>query len=107
MSNGNLLGERGGLVDPASLTPVPLRRVSICPCGYSVLKDEIKVGTVYALDMKSIRKGLTYICGRCKVRQENLLAINAADRRGIGVVMAPLPYDLFAEGFKAHASLPR
>jgi hypothetical protein len=47
------------------IRPMPLINLSICPCGDSVLKDEIKLGTVYKLDFKDVELNWRYICGGC------------------------------------------
>jgi hypothetical protein len=76
-------------------TPMPLARLSICPCGFSVLKDEIQVGTVYMVDLSSIRSGFTYGCGGCKKFQTNVIVIDAAHRTPNDPTIMPLPWGLF------------
>lgn len=44
-----------------------LKKLSICPCGFHVLKDEIKVGTEY-LVLPSVQQDCILICGGCKKR---------------------------------------
>ncbi len=42
----------------------PLKRLSICPCGETLLNDEIKLGHVYSVDLDIVRTA-TYACGAC------------------------------------------
>ena len=43
---------------------VALKRLSICPCGHPVLKDEIPLGTEYEIDPAQTDH-FTFICGGC------------------------------------------
>lgn len=45
--------------------PMPLVRLSLCPCGFHVLHDDIQLGTVYSVDMDDIRDGFKMRCGGC------------------------------------------
>jgi len=72
-----------------------LAKLSICPCGYSVLKDHIGIGTPYMIDDSTIRSGFRYRCGRCGLVQLNVKVVNAYDE-GLNR-MSPLPYSLFGE----------
>ena len=78
-----------------NLKQVKLRRLSICPCGYSVLKDEIPVGTAYTIDLDSFAENFTYRCGGCRRVQGGLKVVMASQSERDG--MAYLPYDLFSE----------
>lgn len=44
---------------------VTLTKLSICPCGHKVLKDEIPLGTEYNINPDIIIP-ITFICGGCK-----------------------------------------
>ena len=43
---------------------VTLKRLSICPCGFPVLKEDIKLGTEYEVDPAQTGR-FTFICGGC------------------------------------------
>lgn len=74
----------------------PLSRLSICPCGYSVLWDTIPLGTVYQIDLDTIRGGFRYRCGRCGTDQWDVTVVNASQPFQTGAPMAPLPFGLFS-----------
>ena len=47
---------------------VTLVKLSACPCGFPLLKDNIPLGTVYEIDPNETAN-VTLICGGCKQRQ--------------------------------------
>lgn len=47
---------------------------AICPCGYSILMDEIPLGAVYQVDPARTSIGTLY-CGGCGKRTDNLKLI--------------------------------
>lgn len=47
---------------------------SICPCGESVLKDDVPIGKEYDIDPFRMEK-ITFICGGCHTAHENVLAV--------------------------------
>jgi len=59
---------------------VPLQRLSICPCGFPVLKDEIGLGTEYEIDTTKLAS-FTFICGGCK-RKHHIIGVWVAPRDG-------------------------
>ena len=69
-----------------------LARLSICKCGYSVLRDSIPVGREYRLDLDSVRGGFLYQCGQCGAARR-VIVVNASDSSRGG--MNPLPFGLF------------
>ena len=75
----------------------PLRRLSICPCGFPVLNEKIQLGTVYEVDPTVKQGGFSYFCGGCKAVQENVVCVNAAQILDPAHPWAPLPWDLFSE----------
>lgn len=77
-----------------ALQEMALARRTICPCGYAVLHDHIPLGTIYSVDVASIRSGFTYRCGRCGATQDNVEVIDAAQRYKLG--LKPLPLALFS-----------
>jgi hypothetical protein len=81
---------------PGKFSPLPLVRLSICTCGFTTLKDEITVGTVYMVDLSSIRGGFAYRCGGCKKIQTDVIVIDAAHRTPNDPTVMPLPWGLFA-----------
>jgi hypothetical protein len=73
-----------------------LRRLSICECGFPVLKDTIKVGKKFVVDESTIRHaGMNYYCGGCMKWKKDIEVVDA-EQSGTSV-MAPLPYGLFSE----------
>jgi hypothetical protein len=71
-----------------------LRRISICSCGFPVLKESINIGHMYLVDLESVRKGFNFFCGGCKTWYNDITVINAQSGKK---EMAPLPYDLFRD----------
>jgi hypothetical protein len=69
----------------------PILQLSICPCGHTVLKESIKLGHEYTIDLESIGPG-DYYCGGCNTWQAVML-IDASQTNK--KEMAFLPYDLF------------
>ena len=61
---------------------VKLVRLSICPCGFTVLKDEIGLGTVYQIDL-SRKENCVLLCGGCgKEHKVRAVFTLARDPRG-------------------------
>lgn len=73
----------------------PLRRLSICSCGYGVLDDSIQVGVNYRLDLATEQRGYRYTCGRCGRTQYNLQVVNASQVLNPDMPFRPLPVALF------------
>ena len=55
-----------------------LARLSICPCGYSVLHDHIQIGAEYEVGTETIECGVSYECGKCGKVQSNVRLIKAS-----------------------------
>jgi hypothetical protein len=73
-----------------------LKRLSICPCGFTVLNESIPLGKKYVVDESTIRReGFDYFCGGCKTWMHDILVVDA-EQTG-NMQMAPLPYELFVE----------
>lgn len=73
-----------------------LTRLSICDCGFPLLKEDIPLGTEYNVHPHTIRKGMTYICGGCGVKQTDLEAIYVDPRPGTKPAPPmPLPTQVF------------
>lgn len=72
-----------------------LARLSICPCGYTVLRDSIKLGTVYRADPMTRAGGFAYTCGGCGKTQRNVETIHCSQILHPDRPMRPLPYGLF------------
>lgn len=75
---------------------VKLIKLSICPCGFNVLHDDIGLGTEYTIYPSTIRTGFKYFCGGCQ-RTQNDITVVDADQLGGGKPM-PLPLGLFQIG---------
>jgi hypothetical protein len=85
-------GERMRYSDPVEM---PVRRVSICPCGFRTLEDEIEAGTLYLVYMETVRTGSIYICGGCGLAQ-SIWTVEADQKLNPDLPPAPLPLGLFA-----------
>ena len=48
---------------------VRLKRLSLCVCGYTLLQEEIPIGTIYFVDLGSQKPG-ALICGGCGRRHK-------------------------------------
>jgi hypothetical protein len=79
----------------STIQEMPLQRLSICPCGYSVLDDRITVGTRYTLDMATVCGGFRYFCGGCRTWHEMVTVVKASQVLHPEKPMAMLPYGLF------------
>lgn len=75
---------------------MPLRRLSICPCGFGVLDDGIPVGTMYQVDRGSLRSGWTYFCGGCR-RMRKIRVVDASSVLSSAAPLRPLPLELFMD----------
>lgn len=69
---------------------VKLKQLSICPCGETVLKNEIKIGAEYVIYPETIRGGYSYFCGKCKKTQAKTVTVVDAEPGPY-----PLPLSLF------------
>jgi hypothetical protein len=72
-----------------------LKRLSICRCGYGVLDDSIKLGTVYLGNPSTVKTVATYRCGKCGTLQRGVKTIDCSQVLHPDRAMAPLPYGLF------------
>lgn len=43
---------------------MPLKRLSLCPCGYTLLREDIQIGTIYEVDAANRTPG-RLTCGGC------------------------------------------
>ena len=66
-------------------------KLSICPCGFPTLNDDVPIDTEYELDLASVSP-CEYVCGGCGKRQ-HIMAV-MADRRKHSAG-GFLPLDLF------------
>lgn len=55
------------------LVKAQVTKLSLCPCGFSVLAEHIVLGSEYRLDPTD-RAKVTYICGGCQ-RQSSIFAV--------------------------------
>lgn len=69
-------------------------KLSICDCGFPVLRDEIGLGAEYTIYPDSIEDGWKFICGGCGATIE--VAIVLADQAP-GKPPMPLPLSIFDE----------
>ena len=73
-----------------------LQRLSICPCEYALLNDDIPVGAEYQLDTNTLRfDRATLICGGCGATTERLTTINTTSISDPTQDPRPLPIGLF------------
>jgi hypothetical protein len=91
----------------ANMLEIALQRLSICPCGYAVLDDRITVGTLYPLDLDTIRGGSRYFCGGCKTWHEDVAVVKASQVLHPQKPMAMLPYELFLTNYGAERERAR
>lgn len=75
---------------------VTLKRLSICPCGETVLDDSIKLGTEYMIDHAPI-PDMKYGCGFCGRVQIGVKMVMANQIIHPDWPMAPLPLSLFTD----------
>jgi hypothetical protein len=74
-----------------------LTRLSICECGFHVLKDEIGLGTEYKVDPSSVQGGFYFQCGGCGKEQEDVKVIFCTSRLNPDAPLRPLPLAIFEE----------
>ena len=43
-------------------------RLSVCSCGYPLLKDDVTIGTVYHVDENKKFPNCSVVCGGCKAK---------------------------------------
>lgn len=80
-----------------------LIKLSICQCGFGLLKDEIKLGTVYNLDMAKTDLA-TMLCGGCGRVTRHIPVVMAWRDGGERTTSSYLPRELFfATKVKARA----
>ena len=76
-----------------------LKKLSICPCGFPVLKDEITVGTEYAV-MPGVQQDCILVCGGCK-KHIHFRGIYVCGRNGArGGFLPPEIFDLPANALE-------
>lgn len=68
-------------------------KLSICPCGFPVLNDDIPIGTEYDID--PVQADCTFICGGCG-RWHRVKGVMAKARL-LGQRAGFLPLDIFKE----------
>jgi hypothetical protein len=78
-----------------ALVRLPLRRLTVCPCGFGVLHDDIALGTEYWVDLASEAAGL-YQCGGCGHRQK-VRIVNASSKRNPNAPLRPFILGLFVD----------
>lgn len=72
-----------------------LKRLSICPCGFAVLNDSIKLDTEYEVDFSRSRLGFTYGCGGCGTVHTDVMVIPASSALNPAAPLSYLPVALF------------
>jgi hypothetical protein len=72
-----------------------LVKLSICACGYTVLRESIRLGTEYVINRASIRGGFGYQCGGCGAVQADIRVVDADRPSAPGAGLRPLPAELF------------
>ena len=80
--------------------PRLLMRLSVCACGYGLLKDDIPLGTVYEVDL-DVEEIATLKCGGCgKIQQ----VVCSPVRARAGAHGGMLPNVIFTEPSKSDSS---
>lgn len=87
-------------MNPESVT---VKQLSLCPCGFPVLKADIQLGTTYVIHRDNMVT-LTLICGGC--RRRHLLSCVWCDATPNGDE-GYLPIEIFQEPRPPGGSLPR
>jgi len=59
---------------------VKLTRLSVCPCGFPLLKESIPLGTEYFVDPDNLLP-MTFICGGCH-KEIRVIGIYVHTRQG-------------------------
>jgi hypothetical protein len=72
------------------MSAAKLARLSVCPCGFPSLYDDIELGTEYRVYLESIRTDFSYRCGKCGRLQQGVSVILADQRCGDGRAYLPL-----------------
>lgn len=67
---------------------VRLAKLSICPCGFPVLADHIKLGAVYEVVPTKTEK-VTFICGGCQKQHPGTVAVFVAAKGASGAGYLP------------------
>ena len=67
-------------MQPKETMKVKLHRLSICECGFPILKDGIPIGTVYHVN-PSIMISVKFVCGGCG-REQIRFAVLVERREG-------------------------
>lgn len=78
------------------LTKTTIKCLSICRCGFPVLKDEIGLGTEYSVDWNRRLGGVTFICGGCGHKQQ-IETIWVESRKTPGKPGGYLPRQIFED----------
>ena len=72
-----------------------LVKLSICECGFSVLDDSIKIGTVYTIYPITMRDQCTLICGGCGKVHKYVSVVDASQKLHPERPPMPLPLEIF------------
>lgn len=74
-----------------------LTKLSICPCGFTLLRDEIPLGTEYTVYPDSVEENrqFTLICGGCRGRVNGLGRILARSVLNPDARPMYLPLEIF------------
>jgi hypothetical protein len=67
---------------------VTLKRLSLCPCGFRALRDEIGLGTEYQI-ARDKAAPFTFQCGGCGKKQ-HLVAVYVAERADAAAGYLPI-----------------
>lgn len=79
------------------VTAAKLAKLSICPCGCHLLKDEIPLGTEYKIHLENYLYGL-FICRDCRtIRKLLCVWVEARENSPAGY----LPLEIFDYGATA------
>jgi hypothetical protein len=82
---------------------VKLIKLSICPCGFPTLDDQIVLGTQYEIQPETIQSGFSYICGGCgKMQDKTVTCVQTSQLLHPELDPAPLPLELFSYSEACH-----
>lgn len=75
---------------------VKLQHLSVCPCGFPLLKESIAIGTEYEIDLDTLRhEGWNLVCGGCGKAHRDIPTVMASQTIRPELGDARLPYSVF------------
>ena len=76
---------------------VKLAKLSVCACGFTLLKDSIALGTEYTIYPTTKRRGYSIGCGGCGTINGPFIVVDANQITRPDLAPEPLPAEIFEE----------